>query len=216
MTLRLRLLWGIGLIAMLAVPSLIDAQGSLWKRADAGLERRSIYVRKAKTRPPIAKHDIVLVVVVESSTATNSGSLDARRKLEAEMLLDSFVRFSGLHLKPDFSPQPEIETEFNRNLQARGKTVRRESIHLRIAATVVETLPNGNLIIEAKKEREINDERTFLTLTGTIRNTDVDASYSVHSDRIADMKLSYRGKGPVSRNSGWTWLTWLIDHLWPF
>ena len=206
----------LGLLGVVILAPAAAAQGSLWKRGHEGQPRGSIYIREAKIRPPIMKNDILMVVVVESSSASTTGSLDARRKLEVELLLDKFVRFSGLHLKPDIKPQPEIEMEANRNMQARAKTDRRENVHLRIAATVVEALPNGNLVIEAKKERRINDEKTTVTLTGIIRTADVDARYSVHSDRIADMKLSYHGKGPVSRNSGWTWLTWLVDHLWPF
>ena len=158
----------------------------------------------------------MLVLVSEHSVARNSGNLDARRKLEVQMLIDEWVQFDGFGLEKARAPHPEIDVEMNRNLQARAKTDRTETFRLRIAATVVDKLPNGNLVIEARKERRVNDEHTTMKLSGIIRSTDVAVDYSILSDRIADMKLSYTGKGPVSRNSGWTWLTWLIDHVWPF
>ncbi|MFQ5655478.1 MAG: flagellar basal body L-ring protein FlgH [Planctomycetota bacterium] len=208
------LLHGILIAALVATASAVEGQ-SLWKRGGEK-NRRSIYIREKKTRPPIEKNDIVLVLVLEQATASNDARLDSQRKLEADMVIDSFLKFEGKNLKPTTNPQPGIEFEGNRKLQSRGKTDRKENIRLRVAAKVVDVRPNGNLVLEARKERRINDEATTVILTGMVRSDDVGADYSVASDRLADMKLSYTGKGPVSRNSGWTWLTWLIDHIWPF
>ena len=186
--------------------------GSLWQRGD----KHRITTREGKKRSPIEKNNLILVLVLETATASNDARLDTRRKLETDLLLDSFVRFSRHKLKPDFSPLPEIEMEAERKLQAKGKTDRKESVRLRVQARVVDVRDNGNLIIEARKEKRINEEETTVILTGEIRSLDVGNDYSIPSDRVADMKLSYYGKGPVSRNAGTTWYTWLVDHIWPF
>jgi flagellar basal body L-ring protein FlgH len=39
---------------------------------------------------------------------------------------------------------------------------------------------------------------------------------SVRSERIADLKLVYSGRGTLSRNMGRTILSWLLEWLWPF
>ncbi len=191
-------------------PSAADAQTSI------DVKQPSMYLRESKSRATIAKNDIVLVVVVENDLASNDASLQSRRKTETDLLLDSFVRFSGHHLKPDFKPQPEVEVEAARKTTGIGATDRREVLRMRIAARVVDVRPNGNLILEARKERRINDERSVVTLSGEVRGKDVLGDYSVVSDRIVDLKLSYSGKGPVSSVTVWTWVTWLTDHLWPF
>ena len=206
--LRLPLLVAVAAVLLAASP--LEGQ-SLLKQ-----ESGSMYMRGTKTRTPIVKNDIVLVIINENDSASNNAVLDARRKTETSLLLDSFVRFSGIHLKPDFSPQPEVEMEGERKIIARGRTDRREVLRMRIPAKVVDVRPNGNLILEARKERCINDERTTITLTGEVRSGDVMNDYSVASDRIADLRLSYTGKGTVSSNVAWTWMVWLIDHLWPF
>lgn len=200
----------VAVVAVLPAGSSLDAQSLL--EQDSG----SMYIRNSKIRTPIVKNDIVLVIIDENDSASNNAVLDARRKTETSLLLDSFVRFSGIHLKPDFSPLPEVEMEGERKITARGRTNRREVLRMRIAARVVDVRPNGNLILEARKERGINDERTTVTLTGEVRSADVMNDYSVASDRIADLRLSYTGKGTVSSNVAWTWMVWLIDHLWPF
>ena len=136
--------------------------------------------------------------------------------VETELLLDEFVRFSGTHLKPDFSPQPNIDVESERRLRANGKTDRRESVRLRIAARVVDVRDNGNVILEARKDKRINDERTTVVITGEVREEDVTSDHTIVSDRVADMKLEYHGDGPVSRNAGWTWVNRVLDFIWPF
>lgn len=176
----------------------------------------SMYLRETTVRPVIAKHDIVLVMVVENDLASNDATLQSQRKTATELTLDKFVRFSDHHLEPDFSPQPEVDMEGIRKTTGIGRTDRREVHRMRIAARVVDVRPNGNLILEARKERRVNDERSVVTLTGEVRAKDVLGDFSVLSDRIVDLKLSYTGKGPVSSPTVWTWMAWLIDHLWPF
>ncbi len=187
-------------------------RGSLWQR---GPQRR-VLLRKSKNRPPIRKHDIILVVVSENDSASNDARLDTQRRLQLEQTIDAFIRFSGHKLKPDFSPQPEIEIENQRRLQANGSTDRRDNVRLRVAARVVDVRGNGNLIIEASEEKTINAETTKVVLTGEIRTADVGDDYSISSDRVASMKLHYHGSGPISRNAGETWLTRIVDFIWPF
>ncbi len=192
------------------------ARGTAEAQSSLPAQQPSMYVRSSKAPPAIRQNDIVLVVVIEHDAATNNAQLTSDRKLEAEMLIDKFIRFSGLRPEPDPREQPEIEFEANKKLKGRGSTDRKDVVHMRIAARVVDVRPNGNLILEARKERRINDERTLITLTGEARSRDVAADYSLPSDRIVDLSLSYTGKGPVSSVAAWTWLTWLIDNLWPF
>lgn len=215
-------LWlGILIGFILVCPSPLLAQ-SLWDRGkpkpdnNGAVQKASIYTRPVKTRPPLQKHDIVLILVQEQAEATNNARLDSRREMEAQIAIDQFIRFSGHKLKPDFSPQPEIDFEATRELIAQGRTDRRETVRMRIAARIVDVRPNGNLILEAKKQKRINAEETIVTLTGEIRADDVGPEYTVSSDRVADMKFAYSGEGPVSANTAWSWAGWIIDKIWPF
>lgn len=209
------------LVALLCLGTAAPAEAqSLWQRslakeADAK-KSKSIYMRKKKERPPLGKNDIVMIQVLEEASASNDARLESTRELQLELLLNQFVRFSGIDITPDLSPQPEIDVEATRELKGRGKTDRKESVRMRIAARIVEVMPNGNLVLEAKKKKQINSEVTTVTLTGEIRSLDVDADYVVKSDRIADMKLAYSGEGPVSSNVMWSWVTFIVDAIWPF
>ena len=197
-------------LSILLSPITSEAQ-SVWPK-----DAPSSYLRNSKTRPPIEKGDIIRVQVIEDDVASNDARLDAIRQTQAEILIDQFVKFAGLKPEVDLGPFPEVAFEANKNVISRGRTDRRESLRILIAAKVVDVLPNGNLVIEASKNRQLNDEATTVTLSGEIRSADVLADYSVTSDRIYGIDLKYTGEGSVSGNVAWTWLTRLIDWLWPF
>ena len=174
---------------------------------------RSIYMRAEKKRPALAKNDIVLILVKEETKGDVGTSLDAKRKTELTMLLKSWAKFQGSDLVPDTSSLPQVDFQGESKTRGSGKTNRKDRIDTRVAARIIDVLPNGNLRLEARSERTVNDETTVLTLSGEVREADVAADNSVLSDRMADLKLSYSGNGPVSGKTGQTWFVWLIDHL---
>jgi len=85
-----------------------------------------------------------------------------------------------------------------------------------IKAEVAEVLPNGNLVIEAIKTRTVNQETEVISLTGVIDPADLDATGTVLSDDIAQLKLSYTGSGAVSDPQKRGILMRILDWFWPF
>ncbi|MFN0056829.1 MAG: flagellar basal body L-ring protein FlgH [Planctomycetota bacterium] len=207
------LLHSLALALTFGASTMVDAQSRVAQGQDGD---RSVYIKSEKKRPALAKNDIILILVKEETKGDVGSTLDAKRKTELTMLIDSFARFQNGDLKPNFNPTPELELEAESKTRGSGKTNRKDRIDTRVAARVVDVLPNGNVRLEARSERTINDETTVLTLSGEVREVDVSAENSVLSDRMADLKLSYSGDGPVSGKTKQTWFVWLIDHIWPF
>ena len=104
-----------------------------------------------------------------------------------------------------------------KKLEGRGTTDRRERITFKIMARVIDVRPNDNLILEGRTTRRINDEESILTIFGEVDPKDIDERIkAVRSERVADLKLVYSGRGPVSRNLGRSALSWMLEWLWPF
>ena len=80
-----------------------------------------------------------------------------------------------------------------------GSIERNERIRLRVAAMVLRELPGGNLVIAGRQEVRVNNELRELRIAGIIRRVDVDMSNSIPYDRIAEARISYGGKGQLSR-----------------
>jgi flagellar L-ring protein precursor FlgH len=57
---------------------------------------------------------------------------------------------------------------------------------------------NGNLVIEGRKEINVNGENQIIIVHGTIRADDVSSANTVNSDQIAGLLISVNGKGVVN------------------
>lgn len=86
----------------------------------------------------------------------------------------------------------------------------------RISATVVDILPNGNLVIEGYRSRVVATEERVLRLTGVIRQADVGLGNAVLSSNIANLKISYLGRGPATRSLNQNYFGRFMNRAWPW
>ncbi len=80
-----------------------------------------------------------------------------------------------------------------------GSIRRNESISLRVAALVVQELPNGNLVLLGRQEVKVNEELRELRVAGIIRPQDIQMNNTIPYDKIAEARITYGGRGSVSR-----------------
>ncbi len=188
-------------------------------RPAAPSRRQSLYERKVLPEKKFQINDLILIVVDEAGSASNNANTNLRRKydLRAELEEWASLNLSEFQLEPDVTALPSLDLKSERKLEGRGTTDRRERITFKIMARVIDLRPNGNLVIEGRTTRRINDEESILTIFGEADPADVDErTKAIRSERIADLKLVYSGEGPVSRNLGRSILSWLLEWLWPF
>src|SRR5205085_3248941 len=86
----------------------------------------------------------------------------------------------------------------------------------RITVTVVDVMPNGNLVIEGLRGRVVAGEQRVLRVTGIVRPADIGAQNTVQSQFISNFKISYLGRGPESNFVNQGYLGRVMNILWPF
>ncbi|MBI1327378.1 MAG: flagellar basal body L-ring protein FlgH [Alphaproteobacteria bacterium] len=90
-----------------------------------------------------------------------------------------------------------FETDSNTTHNGSGEIERKEKIELKLAATITQVLPNGNMVIKGRQEIRVNYENRVLDLSGVIRPQDIAIDNSVPYDKIAEARISYGGKGQI-------------------
>jgi flagellar L-ring protein precursor FlgH len=97
-----------------------------------------------------------------------------------------------------------------------GTIDRKETIELKLAATITQVLPNGNLVIKGSQEVRVNYENRVLNLAGVIRPQDVSVDNTVSYDQIAEARISYGGNGQITDVQQPRYGQQLYDVIFPF
>lgn len=79
-----------------------------------------------------------------------------------------------------------------------GSVSRNEKITLRIAATVIDVLANGHLVVSGLQEVRVNFELRELQVVGIVQPEDISRRNEITYDKIAGARISYGGRGRIS------------------
>ncbi|PHS27240.1 MAG: flagellar biosynthesis protein FlgH [Methylophaga sp.] len=103
------------------------------------------------------------------------------------------------------------------NFQGGGDSDQSNKLTGDISVSVVEILPNGNMIIRGEKVITINQGNEYIRLSGMISPRDIDANNTISSKRIADAQIAYVGDGPTNDANVVGWLgRFFLSSLMPF
>ena len=155
--------------------------------------------------------DVVTVRIVESS----KGNKNASTKTEKDSSLSTSISaFFGM--PSDKLSQASVGAETSEKHDGAGSTSRSSELTAVITARVIDVMPNGNLVIDGRREVVVNNETQFLYVTGIVRPEDIGPNNTVLSSYIADAKITYTGTGVVSDKQRVGWFVRLLDKVWPF
>ncbi len=158
--------------------------------------------------------DIITVMLSENTNATKTARTLTTR--ETEMTVEPVTGLGGTNATINGqSIQLGIDStnEFTGDAQANQSN----SLQGNISVTVVEVLPNQNLVIRGEKWLTLNQGDEYIRLTGIIRPADISPQNEVQSTKIANARIQYSGTGSFARAQEKGWLTkFFTSPLWPF
>lgn len=139
--------------------------------------------------------DILTVAIIERSSASNNTSISTSRNTKFDNKGDAGT--GALKFLPDFG----MSMDMSRDHQGTGQLSREGRLTARMAVTVTEVKPNGDLVISGEREVQVNDEKDLLQLSGVVRPIDIRDGNVVFSTDIANAKILSKGKGQVTNGT---------------
>jgi flagellar L-ring protein precursor FlgH len=145
--------------------------------------------------------DILTVVVALDDSAKINNSTARTRDAGEEAAIPNLLGFeqSVARLFPNgFDPTKLVDANSASKHTGAGQISRDESIQVRVAAVITQVLPNGNLVIQGRQEVRVNFEMRELQVAGIIRSEDITSTNAITSDKIAEARIAYGGRGQIT------------------
>ncbi len=199
--------------------------GSLWK--DGITDERGMFADKRAKRIG----DIVTIVVQETVSMSDSLRLKTDKSAKgiagtATNLINQFIQYPAELLKGKYANQlpkdfkiPNVDNVAaagSNEYTGGGEIKNAQTIATRSAVQVIDTLPNGNLVVEGIREISFSKERQFVSLRGIIRTYDVQADNTVLSSNVADARIEIVSEGTLTEAQKKGWLLKLSERINPF
>jgi flagellar L-ring protein precursor FlgH len=167
-----------------------------------------------------AQRGDILTVVIEIDDSASISNTTGRNRSGSQN--SGLPEFLGIPQRID-ETLPEgaslaeaYESTSSSTFRGTGSVTRNEQLTLRVAATVVEELPNGVLRIEGQQEVRVNNELRELIVTGYVRPIDISRQNEITYDKIAGARVAYGGRGQISDFQQPTYGQQAADILLPF
>jgi flagellar L-ring protein FlgH len=185
------------------------------------LENSSFIYRKL---PPEAElrelqlNDIITVLVDYKSALQSGGDANSKKTASFNAVLSDWLKFDGKNILP--APQsngdPKITGALTSQFKTQADIQQKDALTFKIAASVVDIRPNGNLVIEARSEIQNDDEVWEKSLTGVVRRQSIGPDRTVRYDDVAEGRIRNRKKGFIHDGTNRGWLVKWYDEVKPF
>lgn len=216
---RISRLWLVCAAAVAAACMSVQA-GSIWEKA--GGQNKKPYT------DDIARNvgDILSIVINENPNIQDDGSRTLEKKNTHTADASGSMQINKGHIedhpfwfpfKFDWTfPDLTLDARADNKIESTNKGKLNRTLTDQITVTVEDVLPNGNLIVMGKIEREWLGDKQLITASGIVRPSDITYANTVRSSQVADFHLLYvdRGQGNLYMQPGW--LVRLLNWLNPF
>lgn len=184
-------------MAATPMPTMVETpvpteRASLWSGSKASLlgDRRAA-----------ARGDILTVVIEIDDEAQISNSTGRSRSGSDSMGVPQLLGIPqrlDAKLPEGASMAEAMSTSSSHSYQGDGSVSRKEKLTLRVAATIIDRLPNGVLRIQGSQEVRVNFEVRELVVAGFVRPEDISRQNEITYDKIAGARISYGGRGQIT------------------
>lgn len=138
--------------------------------------------------------DLIIVHLVDNFSAATSGENKQSRQFATNSAITGLLGNIGARNRL----QNLFAANSNTSLDGKGQSTLSSNVQLNLAASVMEVLPNGVLVIEAARDITVGNDRQTVILHGLVRPGDLAPDNSIASTRLSNLEVQIKGKGAVA------------------
>ena len=109
-----------------------------------------------------------------------------------------------------------VDGKSSNAFEGKGEVASNNSFTGTITVTVIELLPNGNMLVSGEKQIGINRGTEFIRFSGVVNPANIVAGNSVASTQVADARIEYRANGPIDEAQVVGWMARFFLSFLPF
>jgi flagellar L-ring protein precursor FlgH len=163
--------------------------------------------------------DIITVVIDIDDEAKLDNTTKRSRSNTEDASASALLGFEsklGDILPEAVNPSKLIDVDSTLTNEGAGSVDRTEEVTLRIAAVIIQVLPNGNLVLSGRQELRVNFEVRELLVAGIIRREDISSTNTIKFDQIAEARIAYGGRGHLTDVQQPRYGQQVFDVIFPF
>ena len=145
--------------------------------------------------------DTLTIVINEKTQAGKKGSSSGSKTGVIDSSISTVVglplkMFQGLGVTADSSNQYDDDSAVNSSNTFNGS----------VTVTVVEVLPNGNLVVAGEKQIALDKGTEYIRLSGVVQPDSIRAGNTVSSTKVADARIEYRTTANFDKAEMMSWM----------
>lgn len=147
--------------------------------------------------------DILTIQIQEKTSARSSSNSSVDRNASVDA---SIGRLPFRSPTSSLIPKLGVAGSSSNVFEGKGETGSDNAFTGTITVTVLDVLPNGNLVVSGEKQVGINQNVEVLRFSGVVDPVSVLPGNVVSSTRVADARLEVRGRGDIDHAQTVGWL----------
>ncbi|MDH3587972.1 MAG: flagellar basal body L-ring protein FlgH [Gammaproteobacteria bacterium] len=158
--------------------------------------------------------DIITIRLVEKTAARKSSSTSTSKETS---IANQNPTLFGVELSSDSIPILAQDIDGSHSFDGDGASSQSNELEGSITVTVAQRLPNGNLFVRGEKWLTLNQGEEFVRISGIVRPYDIGTDNTIASNKVADARIIYSGKGALADANRQGWLARFFSRpLMPF
>lgn len=158
--------------------------------------------------------DVLTIILQEQTSASKTAETSTAKDDDISFDVPSILGITPTHngntlLNANISP--------SRAFSGEADSSQSNSLSGQITVTVVDILPNGNMVVQGEKWLTLNKGKEYIRIAGVVRPQDISGDNTITSSKLADAQIAYSGEGFLADSNEQGWLSkFFSGKWWPF